>query len=105
MLTLLTEIKVKSAKLKEKDYRMPDGHAHNPARQDERSQAVEWRYRFQGKEQTMSFGAYPIITLVAAREAHMEARRTLADGADPMAQRKEEKKLGRLWKQRTSSVT
>ena len=35
----------------------------------------------------MSLGAYPVVTLSAAREAHLEARRLLLT-ADPMAQRK-----------------
>jgi integrase len=36
----------------------------------------------------MSFGKYPDVSLVLARERHAEARKLLATGLDPMAQRK-----------------
>jgi len=36
----------------------------------------------------MSFGKYPSVTLAVARERHQEARKLLASGIDPMAQRK-----------------
>lgn len=46
-----------------------------------------YKYRFEGKEKLMSFGPYPDVPLVRARELHASARRLLADGVDPMAQR------------------
>ena len=44
-----------------------------------------WRlkYRFGGKEKRLALGAYPVVTLKAARERAIEARRLLADGVDP----------------------
>jgi integrase len=39
----------------------------------------------------MTFGKYPDVPLVLARTRHAEARRLLATGVDPMAQRKAEK--------------
>jgi integrase len=39
----------------------------------------------------MSFGKYPDVPLALARERHAEARKLLATGVDPMAQRKAEK--------------
>ena len=39
----------------------------------------------------MSFGRYPDVSLSLARERHAEARKLLASGVDPMAQRKAEK--------------
>ncbi len=49
-----------------------------------------WRmkYRFEGKEKLISFGAYPDVPLIRAREKRDEARRLLADGIDPSAHRK-----------------
>ena len=43
----------------------------------------------------MSHGQYPDVTLADARERHAFARRLLASGIDPMAQRKAEKKAVR----------
>ena len=39
----------------------------------------------------MSLGKYPAVTLALARERHSDARKLLATGVDPMAQRKIEK--------------
>lgn len=50
-----------------------------------------YKYRFEGKEKLMSFGQYPDVPLVRARELHASARRLLADGVDPMAQRAAER--------------
>ena len=41
-----------------------------------------WRlkYRWAGKENTLSFGVYPIVTLQEARERREEAKKLLANG-------------------------
>lgn len=53
-----------------------------------------WRfkYRFGGKTKTLSFGTYPEIGLKEARERREQARKLLANGTDPSADRKEQKK-------------
>jgi len=50
-----------------------------------------WRfkYRFFGKEKLMSFGTYPEITLADARNLRAKARKLIAEGIDPMAERVE----------------
>jgi hypothetical protein len=52
-----------------------------------------WRldYRFGDKRKTIALGAYPDVSLARAREKRDEARRLLADGIDPLAQRKADK--------------
>ncbi len=49
-----------------------------------------WRikYRFDGKEKTLSMGIYPDVTLAKARDRRDELRKLLADGIDPGAHRK-----------------
>jgi len=47
-----------------------------------------WRYRFAGKEKMMALGEYPVVSLAEARERHFAARKLLATGIDPMAERK-----------------
>lgn len=44
-----------------------------------------WRlkYRFGGKEKLLALGVYPAVTLKDARERREEARKLLANGADP----------------------
>lgn len=52
-----------------------------------------WRYayRFDGKQKLMAIGCYPDVSLEQARKRHQEARKLLADGKDPMTERKAEK--------------
>lgn len=52
-----------------------------------------WRmdYRFAGKRKTLSFGAYPIVSLKDARSRRDAAKELLAQGIDPGEQKKEAK--------------
>ncbi len=53
-----------------------------------------WRlsYRHDGKRKLLSLGTYPDVTLEKARRRRDAAREQIADGIDPSAQRKAEKK-------------
>ncbi len=51
-----------------------------------------WKYRFGGAEKLMALGRFHEITLADARERRDRARRLLAHGPDPMAERKAEKR-------------
>jgi integrase len=52
-----------------------------------------WRlkYRFDGREKRLSLGVYPDVGLKEARERRDTARKLLADGVDPSANRKAQK--------------
>ena len=52
-----------------------------------------WRlaYRYSGKQKSLSLGLYPIVTLGEARTRRERAKKLLADGIDPSAQRKLDK--------------
>ena len=45
-------------------------------------------YRFEGKRKTLSFGAYPAVTLKDARARREEAKEQLTAGIDPAAEKK-----------------
>lgn len=49
-----------------------------------------WRmaYRFDGKQKTLSFGAYPTVGLKSARQRREEAKELLANGIDPGSHKK-----------------
>lgn len=51
-----------------------------------------FRYRFNGVEKQLSFGVYPDVPLKRAREKRDEARRLVADGIDPAAKRREQRR-------------
>lgn len=83
---------VANAKAKESAYILRDGHGL--LLQVEPSGSKLWRYQYRrpgtGKRNMLSFGAYPAMSLKRARGKREEARRLLADGIDPGAQRKAE---------------
>jgi len=56
-------------------------------------QSKRWRikYRFDGKEKTLSLGTYPTISLKSARDKREEIKQLLDTGIDPSQQRKEKK--------------
>lgn len=56
-----------------------------------------WRfkYRILGKEKTLALGQYPDVPLKAAREKREEARRLVAAGVDPAAERRTAKDRAR----------
>jgi integrase len=51
-----------------------------------------WMFRYQrdGRERAMSFGSVGVVTLAMARQRHLDARRKLADGIDPLEERQQQ---------------
>lgn len=84
----LTDTEIRRAKRREKAYTLPDGGGLHLVITPAGGRLWRWKYRHQGKEKLMSFGKYPDVPLALARERHAEARKLLAIGLDPMAQRK-----------------
>jgi hypothetical protein len=87
----LTDTEIKKAKAKEKAYSLNDSGGLYLWITPAGGKLWRWAYRFGGKEKLMSLGKYPDVPLALARERHAEARKLLATGVDPMAQRKAEK--------------
>lgn len=84
----LTDAQCRAAKPAAKPFKLFDGgglHLWVSA-----AGAKTWRlaYRVDGKPKTISFGAYPTVSLVAARRKRDEAKESLADGGDPMTPRR-----------------
>ncbi len=86
----LTAKEIDNAKPTAKQYKLADGAGLCLLIAPSGAKLWRWRYRFDGKEKMMALGEYPLVTIKGARERHFEARRTLAAGIDPMAERKAE---------------
>jgi integrase len=87
----LTDTQVRKAKPGDKPCKLTDGHGLYLLVQPSGSKLWQYKYSFGGKQKLMALGAYPDVPLATARERHQAARKLLASGTDPMAQRKEEK--------------
>ena len=92
----LTDTEIKKTKAKEKAYSLNENGGLYLWITPVGGKLWRWAYRFDGKEKLMSFGKYPDVPLALARERHSEARKLLATGVDPMAQRKAEKTAERI---------
>jgi integrase len=92
----LTEVKVKNAKPQAKNYKLADGYGLYLLITREGGKHWRWKYRVNGREKQMAFGSWPVVTLAEARDLHINARRVLAKGIDPMAQRKAEKTSAKI---------
>lgn len=87
----LTDIQVRQLGPLNRDYKKADGGGLYVFVHRSGSKLWRMRYRFNGKENVLSFGAYPAISLARARELRAEAKALLAEGIDPSADAKEKK--------------
>ena len=85
----LTDVAIRNALPKDKDYRLSDGLGLYLLVKP--TGAKYWRmdYRFRNKRKTLAFGVYPKVKLKVAREKCHEARKLLDEGADPGKLKKE----------------
>jgi integrase len=88
---MLTEPKIKAARPKEKPYKLFDERGLYLLVPPSGARLWRLKYRLNGKEKLLAIGAYPDVPLKRAREKRDEARRLIADGIDPSAQKKAER--------------
>lgn len=93
---MLTVTQIQKAKASEKAIKLTDEKGLYLLINPTGSKLWRWKYRFDGKEKSMAFGAYPDVSLAQARDKRDEARKKLAAEADPMAQRKAERHARRI---------
>lgn len=89
---MLSDSKIRSAKPKEKLYRI--GDSDGLCIEIKANGKKYWRYRFQWlkKTQMMSLGEYPIVGLAEARTKRDEAKSLVASGINPVEDKENQKK-------------
>jgi integrase len=87
-ITPLSDIQVKNAKPKEKDYKLADGGGLYLLVTTTGGKLWRMKYNYSGKENTLSFGSYPTVTLQDARQRREDAKKHLANGVDPQEVKK-----------------
>ena len=88
----LTDSKLRGLKLPERPKRIFDGDGLYIVLRPNGGKWWRFKYRFDGKEKSLSFGTYPEVPLALARARHAEARQLLAAGTDPSAARQQAKR-------------
>lgn len=86
----LSDVAVRTLKARERAYKVYDREGLFLLVNPNGSKLWRWRYRFDRKEKLMALGEYPVVRLAEARDQHLVARKILAAGIDPMAERKAE---------------
>lgn len=87
----LTDIQIRRAKPQEKPYTLSDGLGLALLINPDGSKGWRFRYRFNDKAKLMSFGSYSLVSLAEAREKRDVARKQVANGIDPVEERKAQK--------------
>ena len=87
----LTDMKVSKAKAKEKSIALFDGGGLFLLVTSSGGKLWRFKYRYDGKQKLIAFGAYPEISLLDARRRRDDARRLLANNVDPGVVRKAQK--------------
>jgi integrase len=90
---MLTEAKIRSAKPCNRTTKLSDAGGLYLQIQPNGSKLWRASYRYAGKQKTLAVGVYPIVGLKDAREMRDEAKRQLANGIDPSAQRRIDKQV------------
>ncbi len=82
---MLSDLQIRKAAARNKPYKLSDSGGLYLYVTPSGGRLWRMKYRFGGGEKLYSIGPYPVITLAAAREAALAAKRLLAAGTDPSA--------------------
>jgi integrase len=88
---LLSDMVARKAKPSEKDYKLSDGGGLYLLVQPNGSRLWKLKYRYDGKERSLAFGPYPLVSLLEARGKRDAAKKLLLAGDDPSSERKRER--------------
>ncbi|MFZ1904792.1 MAG: integrase arm-type DNA-binding domain-containing protein [Steroidobacteraceae bacterium] len=87
----LSDLRVRNAKPRDRAYKLFDGRGLFLLVTPPGGRLWRFKYRMYGREKLISLGAYPDVPLSRAREKRDEARKLIADGIDPSAERQARK--------------
>ena len=91
---MLTDKGVRAAAPKDKAYKVSDSGGLFLHVSPKNHKSWRFKYRLGGKEQLLTLGTYPEVSLAEAREKRNDARKLLREGRDPRVSAKRAKLVG-----------
>jgi hypothetical protein len=88
----ISDIAAKQAKPRNKKYHMTDRDGLYLLVMPTGSKSWRWNFHYLGKRPTITYGLYPDLSVSEARILHAAARKLVAQGVNPMEQRKADKR-------------
>jgi len=85
----LTELSIKQAKPKIKQYKLTDGEGMYLRVYPNGSKYWQLQFWFEGKQKILSFGVWPDISLKEARDKRFVAKKIIKEGINPIEEKKE----------------
>jgi integrase len=85
----LTELSIKQAKPKDKQYKLTDGEGMYLRVYPNGSKYWQLQFWFEGKQKILSFGVWPYISLKEARDKRFESKKKIKEGINPIEEKKE----------------
>jgi hypothetical protein len=88
---MLSALAVENAKPRAKQYLLTDGNGLHLMVTPQGSKLWRLRYRFGGKQNIVSLGSFPAVSLADARGKRDEAQRLIAQGINPSDQKRQDR--------------
>jgi len=85
----LTQLSIKQAKPKKKQYKLTDGEGMYLRVHPNGSKYWQLQFWFEGKQKILSFGVWPVISLKEARDKRFVAKKIIKEGINPIEEKKE----------------
>ena len=101
---MLTDKAVRAAAAKDKAYKLNDSGGLYLYVSPKGHKSWRFKYRFESKEQLLTIGSYPDVSLAVARQQRDDARKILREGRDPRVQAKRGRLLGDIGGQKSLEV-
>ena len=84
----LTELAIKRAKPKDKQYKLTDGDSMYLRIYPDGKKYWQLQFRFEGKQKVLSFGKWPNVKLPEARASRYEANKKIKEGINPLDEKR-----------------
>ena len=85
---MLTEARVRAAKPRTNPYKLTDGNRLFLLVAPSGGKHWRWNYAYDGRQKSMAFGSYPLVSLSDARAKRDDASSILSEGRDPAIEKK-----------------